>query len=231
MKQLIVLAACVTALYGQPAYTLRLEEFTATHEGAPMRIAQTIVIAQRADGSRAEIRTRHLKNLEPICERTIIEASGRHIVISDDVGLRTTGAPWPAGMAEKTRLAKPTPASNCMTNGAGQPAHMGYRILGLEMVGGLRTVKMANEHMQAWHALDLECQEIQRLAGSAPFWNELRFVSYTPGDPEASLFEVASLRETPGKERLLRMFRKAGLSEEDLAKIEASWKADEARQR
>ncbi len=234
---IISIATSSAAAADHPAFTLRLRESLRSIPNQPDRVSQEILIAQRTDGSRVEVRRMSPGQPGDHRIRTVILPDMQHIKIADAVGLKTTGVPWPPENVTRYRKSRPTPESDCLLTGLGGDNVLGYKVAGKETIRGLAVIKLVRDGapspLQAWQAPALGCEEVQR---NARFDNmilshtsDLEMVSYTLGDPDPALFEFASLREaTPGV-FYLTLFKAAGWPPGDLAKLAAQYKQmDEA---
>lgn len=150
--------------------------------------------------------------------------------VAESVGMKSTGAPWPPATIEKFKLSRPMPGHNCMADGMRQQTFNGYKVVGRELLGGLLTVKMIKEDpnpIEAWHALDLNCEEIQHKIGFNGCCenNELRFVSFTWGEPDPHMFDVLSFKEATPGEAAITMARLAGFPASHLKKMAIEYRS------
>lgn len=220
---------------GNPTFTLMLTEVIKDRMTGPERISQQITIARRSDGSRSERRVFLPSQPGEHHKRLIILPNRQHIQVWDSVSMKTTGAPWPSENIVKFNLSQPLASGDCMINGRGQQTFTGYKVAGRELIGGLLTVKMVKTDplpVEAWHALELGCEEVQRKIGfkgccgnnpkpDDPITNtsELRFVSLVLGEPSSELFDVTSLKEVPPSEGALAIAKGAGFPQVAIEKM------------
>ena len=170
-----------------------------------------------ANGSRSELRTLLPGARFEHHKRLVILPNRQHINIAESVGMKSTGAPWPNSTSEKFKLSRPRPGENCMLDSNGQTVFSGYTMAGREKVGELLTVKMVRSApypIEAWHALALGCEEVQRKIGfprccnvspgpneSVTNTSEFRLINYRLGEPDAHLFDVSSFKGSTSKRR------------------------------
>jgi hypothetical protein len=93
-------------------------------------------------------------------------------------------------------------------------------------VRAVKFVKSGDPSMEAWHAPELDCAEIKRLARFSgcckdrpgadvgPKTSELRFISAALGDPDPALFDVSQLSESIPSQAMGKILRKQGHKEE-----------------
>jgi hypothetical protein len=219
---------------GAQPFTLTLREVIRDDLSKPERVSRDITIAQRSDGLRSELTTHLPGQRGEHRKRLVILQNMRHVNVAESVGMKSTGVPLSNDVVEKVRLSRPVAGGNCMTDGKGQPVFAGYKFAGQEFVGGLLAAKMVQNDpnpIEAWHALALNCEEIQRkIRFEGPIANasELRFVGYSPGEPDPKLFDVSQFKEAAPGEAAIALSRHAGFPAEFLKKLAAQYqKVDE----
>lgn len=224
-------------------YTLHLTEVVRAGSSlnGPGTRSRDLIVAQRSDGSRVEVELLFPGQPQAHQVRSISDPDMRLTKAWDSVGLKTTGVPWKAKDVSRYRAMRPTVESDCMANGLGQEASSTYRFSGKEWIGDLLVVKMVRDsphHVEAWHAPLLGCQEVRRaiaFKGCCTSDNmdpnalvtdssELGFVGYSLDEPDAKLFDVSGLKESPpGAANAARLIA-AGLPEDQVKKATASYR-------
>ena len=163
-------------------YTAVLIE-TVTAPGRQSRVASITTIAMRSDRST-------LSKLGPINKgsRTLHFASGLRVTTNDQTRKMTSSS------GQVRRHQDRDASRNCVRTGSGT---QGETFAGLESVAGLRAAKLTetttDRLLTRWLALDYECAAVGLLFDFGD--NEISrtdLVSFTPGEPHASLFDIPS---------------------------------------
>jgi len=84
--------------------------------------------------------------------------------------------------------------------------------VGEETVAGYRTVKIMNNNVTAWYALDYGCAMVKdRWDFGGKEFTEKYLISLIGGEPDAALFDVpATAREVSPSERMLGSSKECG---------------------
>lgn len=136
-------------------------------------------------------------------ERNIRFASGIQVLINELTNTKST-------VVNKDNPARwqRDPNSKCINSFAGTPMVSSPTevISGEEAVAGYRAVKIKNNNITWWFALDVGCAMVK----ASYDWGkqgsgEKNLSALIPGEPEAALFDVpADIREAPPSERMPR---------------------------
>ncbi len=136
-------------------------------------------------------------------ERVIQFASGIKVSINDLTNTKSTVA-YKGNPANWQR----DPNFKCINSFAGKvmvnsPPEV---ISGEETVAGYRAVKITRNNSTVWYALDYGCAMVQdRNDWGSQGFSEKNLLTLTPGEPEASLFDVnGNIKEAPPSERMMR---------------------------
>ncbi len=197
----------------------------------PPRVAREVVIAVRSDGTRVESEVLRPNTAQAFRQRTIRLPDFRTIKILDNVGLKSTGSPWPAESRLRFMAGLPTAESKCLHNSAGRPVAQGYRLGASGELLGLRVVELVRDEphpLRAWHALDFGCLEVQR---RIEFQGELRAsgaseliaVRFVAGEPDRAFFEYESLRESAPGDAVVVQMQRLGAPADQVAKTKAGY--------
>jgi hypothetical protein len=196
---------------------------------SPGRIATKYVVAQRSDGTRAELTIYFPGESQEHRSREIRFPDSTIVVARDSIGMKTT---WPRvrnGAPDPTVTHRPVPASNCLLNSLGQPAFPAYQLKGTKQrIRGIdldttEIVEGGSPAIEAWYAPQLDCEQVYRFAtfyknGTVTDSSEKFATSYTLGDPSATLFDTSSLQEVSPVTSFVTQYRKLGYPEDIIQK-------------
>lgn len=182
---------------GPIPYTVVLKE-TVTNPNGTYDVTE-LTYAYRSDGSSLR-KAIDLKADQSFSERVIQFASGAEVSVNDLTNLKSTIV-----KQGNAALAQRNPLGDCLTMLSGKPFSREEKLLGKEGYRGYRVARIQHSGVDFLYALDFGCAQVyDRIVFNQKESSEHNLVTLTPGEPDASLFEVSlNVREVTPSDRIL----------------------------
>ena len=184
----ICAASVIYSAESGAAYTVVRAEKVFDKSGA-LRFTTYYLEARRSDGSRV---WRHMN--PGLQDRRIYFASGGSVRVNDIAGRKST---YP--LKQVGGMVLRDPAAGCETP---EDKKIGLLAAGQDFVNGHRAVRFVmapgKERFTMWYSLEFGCAILRQRYEHENGVSEQDLTSLTPGEPEASLFEVSgAFQEVP----------------------------------
>jgi hypothetical protein len=124
----------------------------------------------------------------PILQRTIYAADGKVIEINDVGESRSSTL---RDLVNSQIVSRRDPASNCLTTFLGRAASTGERLVGEEVLDGLKVIATVSPNRRAWYAPLLSCELVKlrvNVLNGSPI--ESFPTTVAEGEPDLALFDV-----------------------------------------
>jgi hypothetical protein len=238
-------ARVVRAAPAAPISAFTLELGDVLREGSDRSVegheGLRLIIAQRSDGSRVDRTTHYPGTSMEFTMRMIRLSNGMNIVAWDSVNLKTTwkDSPVKADRFKAQRSYVRTAASGCATDSFGRPVaqRAQYVAKGVQLfprLGNMQTFAFtkSNPVEEVLMAPQFDCEEVYRFTvfkrnDGGTDSSERTAKTYTIGEPAASLFDTAGLREVSPVTAFETQYRKIGWPEAQIEKHVAELKPNE----
>jgi|GEM_PF-6405464 len=196
-------------------YTLHLKELIRSGTDGSVRVAANVVIAQRSDGARCELYIKLPGEKHEHRLRILQLADMRQIRAWDGLGLKATSKEVRPSDAAMLKSMRADPNSECATTFGGRPARpAAYRKSGRRSIEGIDAIRFVDGNGgENWYAPKLGCEQVYMKRAFPAESSETIATSYSLGEPDPSLFDVAGLRETTILEAEETNLRRLGVSE------------------